>query len=146
MASSGLELLLVSLPQLGKGAAQTLAISALSILFATLGGVLYGVLATLGKRSVNLLLRIYLELFRAIPVLVWLYLLFFGLPIFFAVNIPSFWCAVLVLSLWGASEVGEVVRGALQSLRAGSVKRGCRSACPARSCMATCCCPRRSSA
>lgn len=124
MASSGLELLLVSLPQLGKGAAQTLAISALSILFATLGGVLYGVLATLGKRSVNLVLRIYLELFRAIPVLVWLYLLFFGLPIFFAVSIPSFWCAVLVLSLWGASEVGEVVRGALQSLPRGQREAG----------------------
>ncbi|MGE8393928.1 amino acid ABC transporter permease [Pseudomonas sp. BIGb0427] len=124
MASSGLELLLVSLPQLGKGAAQTLAISALSILFATLGGVLYGVLATLGKRSVDLLLRIYLELFRAIPVLVWLYLLFFGLPIFFAVSIPSFWCAVLVLSLWGASEVGEVVRGALQSLPRGQREAG----------------------
>ncbi|CAI8739791.1 MULTISPECIES: amino acid ABC transporter permease [Pseudomonas] len=124
MASSGLELLLVSLPQLGKGAAQTLAISALSILFATLGGVLYGVLATLGKRSVNVLLRIYLELFRAIPVLVWLYLLFFGLPIFFALSIPSFWCAVLVLSLWGASEVGEVVRGALQSLPRGQREAG----------------------
>ncbi|WP_095162142.1 amino acid ABC transporter permease [Pseudomonas sp. Irchel 3F5] len=124
MASSGLELLLVSLPQLGKGAAQTLAISALSILFATLGGVLYGVLATLGKRCVNVLLRIYLELFRAIPVLVWLYLLFFGLPIFFAVSIPSFWCAVLVLSLWGASEVGEVVRGALQSLPRGQREAG----------------------
>ncbi|CAM3765111.1 amino acid ABC transporter permease [Pseudomonas wadenswilerensis] len=124
MASSGLELLLVSLPQLGKGAAQTLAISALSILFATLGGVFYGVLATLGKRSVNVLLRIYLELFRAIPVLVWLYLLFFGLPIFFAVSIPSFWCAVLVLSLWGASEVGEVVRGALQSLPRGQREAG----------------------
>ena len=81
-------------------------------------------LATLGKRSVNVLLRIYLELFRAIPVLVWLYLLFFGLPIFFALSIPSFWCAVLVLSLWGASEVGEVVRGALQSLPRGQREAG----------------------
>jgi len=41
-------------------------------------------------------------------VLVWLYLLFFGLPIFFGLSIPSFWCGVLVLSLWGSSEVGEV--------------------------------------
>lgn len=124
MASSGLELLLVSLPQLGKGAAQTLSISALGIVFATLGGVLYGVLATLGKRSVNLALRIYLELFRAIPVLVWLYLLFFGLPIFLGISLPSFWCAVLVLGLWGASEVGEVVRGALQSLPRGQREAG----------------------
>ncbi len=124
MASSGLELLLVSLPQLGKGAAQTLSISALGIVFATLGGVLYGVLATLGKRSVNLALRIYLELFRAIPVLVWLYLLFFGLPIFLGISLPSFWCAVLVLGLWGTSEVGEVVRGALQSLPRGQREAG----------------------
>lgn len=124
MASSGLELLLVSLPQLAQGAAQTLSISALGIAFSTLGGVLYGVLATLGKRSVNLVLRVYLELFRAIPVLVWLYLLFFGLPIFFAVSIPSFWCAVLVLSLWGASEVGEIVRGALRSLPRGQREAG----------------------
>ncbi|QGW75429.1 ABC transporter permease subunit [Pseudomonas alkylphenolica] len=124
MASSGLELLLVSLPQLGKGAAQTLAISALGIVFSTFGGVLYGVLASLNLRSLNLLLRVYLELFRAIPVLVWLYLLFFGLPIFFALSIPSFWCAVLVLSLWGASEVGEVVRGALRSLPRGQREAG----------------------
>ena len=124
MASSGLELLLVSLPQLGKGAAQTLSISALGIVFATLGGVLYGVLATLGKRSMNVALRIYLELFRAIPVLVWLYLLFFGLPIFLGISLPSFWCAVLVLGLWGASEVGEVVRGALQSLPRGQREAG----------------------
>ena len=38
MASSGLELLWVSLPQLGKGAAQTLSISFLSIAFSTVGG------------------------------------------------------------------------------------------------------------
>lgn len=124
MASSGLELLLVSLPQLGKGAAQTLAISALGIFFSTLGGVAYGVLASLNRRGLNAVLRVYLELFRAIPVLVWLYLLFFGLPIFFALSIPSFWCAVLVLSLWGSSEVGEVVRGALRSLPRGQREAG----------------------
>ena len=124
MASSASELLLQALPQLAGGAAQTLAISALGIVFATLGGVLYGVLATLGNRALNIVLQVYLELFRAIPVLVWLYLVFFGLPIFFALSIPSFWCAVLVLALWGASEVGEVVRGALASLPRGQREAG----------------------
>lgn len=124
MASSASELLLQALPQLAGGAAQTLAISALGILFATLGGVLYGVLATLGNRALNIALQVYQELFRAIPVLVWLYLVFFGLPIFLALSIPSFWCAVLVLGLWGASEVGEVVRGALRSLPRGQREAG----------------------
>ena len=124
MASSGLELLWVSLPQLSKGAAQTLSISFLSIAFSTVGGVLYGVLRTLNNKAINGVLRVYLELFRAIPVLVWLYLLFFGVPIFFGLSIPSFWCAVLVLSLWGASEVGEVARGALHSLPRGQREAG----------------------
>ncbi|MCE1118538.1 MULTISPECIES: amino acid ABC transporter permease [Pseudomonas] len=124
MASSAFELLQVSWPQLAAGAGQTVAISALGIAFATLGGVLYGVLATLGNRLLNLLLQVYLELFRAIPVLVWLYLVFFGLPIFLGLSIPSFWCAVLVLGLWGASEVGEVVRGALGSLPRGQREAG----------------------
>lgn len=124
MASSITEQLMQALPLLAVGAGQTLAISLLAILFATLGGVAYGVLAQQGGRLVRGLLRLYLELFRVVPVLVWLYLFFFGLPIFFGLDIPAFWCAVLVLALWGASEVGEVVRGGLNSLARGQQEAG----------------------
>ncbi|ENC6434584.1 amino acid ABC transporter permease [Aeromonas veronii] len=124
MASSISEQLTQALPLLAVGAGQTLAISLLAILFATLGGVAYGVLAQQGGRLVRGLLRLYLELFRVVPVLVWLYLFFFGLPIFFGLDIPAFWCAVLVLALWGASEVGEVVRGGLNSLARGQQEAG----------------------
>ncbi|MCQ4055381.1 amino acid ABC transporter permease [Aeromonas sp. SG16] len=124
MVSEISEQLTQALPLLAVGAGQTLAISLLAILFATLGGVAYGVLAQQGGRSVRGLLRLYLELFRVVPVLVWLYLFFFGLPIFFGLDIPAFWCAVLVLALWGASEVGEVVRGGLNSLARGQQEVG----------------------
>ncbi|WP_033136464.1 amino acid ABC transporter permease [Aeromonas finlandensis] len=124
MASSISEQLTQALPLLAVGAGQTLAISLLAILFATLGGVAYGVLAQQGGRLVRGLLRLYLELFRVVPVLVWLYLFFFGLPIFFGLDMPAFWCAVLVLALWGASEVGEVVRGGLKSLARGQQEAG----------------------
>jgi polar amino acid transport system permease protein len=124
MAGSVTELLTQALPLLAVGAGQTLAISLLAILFATLGGIGYGVLAQQGGRLTRGVLRVYLELFRVVPVLVWLYLFFFGLPIFFGVDIPAFWCAVLVLALWGASEVGEVVRGGLGSLARGQQEAG----------------------
>lgn len=124
MASSGLELLWVSAPQLLAGAGRTLGISAWAIVISSLGGFLYGILRNLGKPWLDRVLRMYLELFRAIPVLVWLYLFFFGLPIFLGVSIPAFWCAVLVLSLWGASDVGEVVRGALRSIPRGQREAG----------------------
>ncbi|WP_454010620.1 amino acid ABC transporter permease [Aeromonas sp. Marseille-Q7275] len=124
MVNSVTEQLMQALPLLAVGAGQTLAISLLAILFATLGGVAYGVLAQQGGRLTRGVLRVYLELFRVVPVLVWLYLFFFGLPIFFGLDIPAFWCAVLVLSLWGASEVGEVVRGGLKSLARGQQEAG----------------------
>ncbi|MFQ2268052.1 amino acid ABC transporter permease [Aeromonas hydrophila] len=124
MASPITEQLTQALPLLAVGAGQTLAISLLAILFATLGGVGYGVLTKQGGRLTRGVLRVYLELFRVVPVLVWLYLFFFGLPIFFGVDIPAFWCAVLVLALWGASEVGEVVRGGLKSLARGQQEAG----------------------
>lgn len=124
MASPVTEQLTQALPLLAVGAGQTLAISLLAILFATLGGVGYGVLAQQGGRLTRGVMRVYLELFRVVPVLVWLYLFFFGLPIFFGLDIPAFWCAVLVLALWGASEVGEVVRGGLKSLARGQQEAG----------------------
>ncbi|EKB25671.1 amino acid ABC transporter permease [Aeromonas dhakensis] len=124
MASPVTEQLTQALPLLAVGAGQTLAISLLAILFATLGGVGYGVLAQQGGRLTRGALRVYLELFRVVPVLVWLYLFFFGLPIFFGLDIPAFWCAVLVLTLWGASEVGEAVRGGLNSLARGQQEAG----------------------
>lgn len=124
MASPVTEQLTQALPLLAVGAGQTLAISLLAILFATLGGVGYGVLAQQGGRLTRVVLRVYLELFRVVPVLVWLYLFFFGLPIFFGLDIPAFWCAVLVLALWGASEVGEVARGGLNSLARGQQEAG----------------------
>ncbi|QXW30244.1 amino acid ABC transporter permease [Aeromonas sanarellii] len=124
MVSPVTEQLTQALPLLAVGAGQTLAISLLAILFATLGGVGYGVLAQQGGRLTRGVLRVYLELFRVVPVLVWLYLFFFGLPIFFGLDIPAFWCAVLVLALWGASEVGEVVRGGLKSLARGQQEAG----------------------
>ena len=128
MASSGLELLWVSLPQLAKGAGQTLSISFLSIAISTIGGVLYGVLRTLNVAWLNAILRVYLELFRAIPVLVWLYLLFFGLPIFFGLSLPSFWCAVWCCRCGAPARSAKWRAVRCTRCRAGSVRRGCRSA------------------
>ncbi|AEI42053.1 amino acid ABC transporter permease [Paenibacillus mucilaginosus] len=124
MGSSDIDLLLQSLPQLGRGALYTAGIALSSIAFSAAGGLVYGALRTSRLPLLRFALRTYLELFRAVPILVWLFFFFFGLPIFFGLNIPSFQCAVLVLSLWGITEMGEVVRGALQSLPKGQREAG----------------------
>ncbi|MCZ8522446.1 MULTISPECIES: amino acid ABC transporter permease [Paenibacillus] len=124
MASSGFDLLLQSLPQLGRGVLHTAGIAFASIAFSTAGGLVFGALRTSRFWPLRVLLRTYLELFRAVPILVWLFFFFFGLPIFFGINVPNVQCAVLVLSLWGITEMGEVVRGGLQSLPKGQSDAG----------------------
>ncbi|WP_145002805.1 amino acid ABC transporter permease [Pseudomonas oryzihabitans] len=124
MAITGFELLWQAAPQLAVGAGRTLAIAGGGILLASVLGLAYGIGRSLRRPWLDLLLRGYLELFRAIPVLVWLYLGFFGLPLLLGIDLPAFWCAVLVLGLWGATEIGEVVRGALASLPPGQREAG----------------------
>ncbi|KPV59456.1 amino acid ABC transporter permease [Paenibacillus sp. A3] len=124
MASSGFDLLIVSLPQLSKGLLQTLTLALYCIVCSTFGGLVFGVLRASRSRWLGVLTRTYLELFRSIPILVWLFFFFFGLPIFFGIDLPGFACAVMVLSLWGMTEVGEVVRGALISLPKGQKEAG----------------------
>lgn len=124
MATTGFELLWQAAPQLAVGAGRTLAIAGGGILLASVLGLAYGIGRSLRRPWLDLLLRGYLELFRAIPVLVWLYLGFFGLPLLLGIDLPAFWCAVLVLGLWGATEIGEVVRGALASLPSGQREAG----------------------
>ncbi|CAM2868196.1 amino acid ABC transporter permease [Paenibacillus sediminis] len=124
MERTGIDLLIHSLPELGKGVVQTVLISLYTIIFSLAGGIMFGALRTSRLWWLRFLTRSYLELFRSIPILVWLFFFFFGLPIFFGINVPAFTSAVLVLSLWGISEIGEVVRGALQSLPKGQTEAG----------------------
>ena len=60
--------------------------------------------------------RIYLEIFRIIPVIVWLFIVFFWIPMGTGLNITGEGAAVLVFSMWGSAEMGDLVRGAIESL------------------------------
>lgn len=124
MERTGIDLLIFSLPELGRGVWNTALISLYTIAFSTAGGILFGALRTSRRWWLRVLTRTILELFRSVPVLVWLFFFFFGLPIFFGINVSAFVSAVLVLSLWGMTEIGEVVRGALQSLSKGQREAG----------------------
>ena len=57
----------------------------------------------------------YVLLIRGTPLLVQLFLLFFGLPQF-GILLPAFVCAVLGLGLYSGAYVAEIVRGAIQSI------------------------------
>ncbi|MGX3043715.1 amino acid ABC transporter permease [Helicobacter sp. T3_23-1056] len=61
-------------------------------------------------------MKIYLESMRIIPVLALLYVLYFGLPQILSLSIANYAVAIIAFSLWGSAEMGDLVRGALESI------------------------------
>jgi polar amino acid transport system permease protein len=67
------------------------------------------------RRSARLASQAYVGLVQGIPLLAWLFLFFFGLPIF-GINVPAWLAATCALSVYTGAFLGEIWRGALQSI------------------------------
>jgi polar amino acid transport system permease protein len=87
-----------------------------AVLLSAVFGVALGIIQTRRNRPVNLICGIYLESMRIIPVLVWLFIFYFGLARNFHINLSGEAASILVFTLWGSAEMGDIVRGAITSL------------------------------
>jgi len=109
--------LVQSLPHLLRGAVSTLALAAAVLAVGTALGLAVGLLRVLPGRA-GTVVGGAVELVRAVPLLLLLFFIFFGLPAL-GVRIPTFPAAVLAMSLWMAANTAEVVRGGVQSISRG---------------------------
>ena len=81
-------------------------------------GILLGLVMTRKNPVVQFLTRLYLEFIRIMPQLVLLFLVFFGTTRTFGWDISGETASLIVFSLWGTAEMGDLVRGALISIPA----------------------------
>ncbi len=98
------------------GLGVTIWIAAVSVVISIFLGFLFGILLTRKNRAVKLLCAAYLEFMRIMPQMVLLFLAYFGLARAFDISISGEAASVIVFSLWGTAEMGDLVRGALQSI------------------------------
>lgn len=91
-------------------------IALISVGFSLVLGIFLGMLMTWRNPVSKLLTRFYLEFIRIMPQLVLLFLVFFGLTKAFGINLSGETSAVIVFTLWGTAEMGDLVRGALISI------------------------------
>ncbi|GMB96484.1 amino acid ABC transporter permease [Helicobacter sp. NHP22-001] len=105
-----------NLGRLAEGLGTTLALALISIFFSLVGGLSLGVLMAFGGRWVKLACRVYLEAVRIVPLLVWLFIVYFGLASLFNLHFGAFMAGVVVFSLWGVAEMMDLTRGALTSI------------------------------
>lgn len=83
----------------------------LSIVF----GTILGVIMTSRNRVITVLTQAYLQFVRIMPQLVLLFLVYFDLTRGFGINLDSKVAAVIVFTIWGTAEMGDLVRGAIKA-------------------------------
>lgn len=105
-------------PFLAKGALLTLEISILSLIL----GLIFGLSAALGKLSRNIVVRgiavFYIWLIRSTPLLVQLFIIYFGLPQL-GIDLGPYISGVLGLGLNVGAYNAETIRGGIQSVPSG---------------------------
>ncbi|MBF8279844.1 MAG: ABC transrane type-1 protein [candidate division NC10 bacterium] len=102
----------------------TIRLSALSWIFACGLGILSGTLRTARFRPLRVLATCYVEFFRNVPLLVWLFFWYFGAPQvlpragqdWLNLHGPEFWSAVVALSVYHGARMSEVIRAGIQSV------------------------------
>lgn len=105
------------------GAVVTFVVSMLAIAAGSALGVAIGVSVTYGIKALRWPARAYIDVIRGTPVLV-LILATFYVSSAVGLTLNAFQAGVLALTLFCASHVGEVLRGALQSLPRGQIEAG----------------------
>ena len=98
------------------GMGVALRISLIAVVISIPLGILIGILMTFKNPILKAVLRVYLEIIRIMPQLVLLFIVFFGSTRVIGVDISGDLAAVIVFSLWGIAEMGDLVRGAIISI------------------------------
>ena len=94
----------------------TIRISLIAVALSIVFGILMGMLMTVKNPITKILTKVYLEFIRIMPQLVLLFLVFFGFAKSFGINLSGELSAVIVFTLCGTGEMGDLARGALVSI------------------------------
>lgn len=109
--------------QFGLATLRTLA----AFIVAAIGSLILGFVLAIGRLSDHAWVRVPIswitEVFRAIPVLIFMILLYYGLPVI-GIKMSSYWAVVIALVAYNGSVLAEVIRAGVESLPRGQREAG----------------------
>ena len=118
------------LPKLAQGAVLTLELVAIAVIAGLLLAIPLGIARSSRLWYVRTLPYCYIFFFRGTPLLVQLFLVYYGLAQFDAVRESAlwpylrdpFWCATVTMTLHTAAYIAEILRGAIQAIPPGEIE------------------------
>ena len=124
------EVIIKWLPKLAQGATLTLELVAIAVILGLLLAIPLGIARSSKLWYVRALPYAYIFFFRGTPLLVQLFLVYYGLAQFDAVRNSAmwpylrdpFWCATATMTLHTAAYLAEILRGAIQAIPPGEIE------------------------
>ena len=118
------------LPKLAQGAILTLELVAIAVIAGLLLAIPLGIARSSRRWYVSALPYAYIFFFRGTPLLVQLFLVYYGLAQFDSVRESfmwpylrdPFWCATATMTLHTAAYIAEILRGAIQAIPPGEIE------------------------
>jgi polar amino acid transport system permease protein len=100
----------------------TIALSVLAIILSVVLGLLVALLGLSERKSLRIANRVYVEIFRAIPMLVMVLWVYYGLPVVLGIKLGPFEAGVLALAFCDSAFEAEIFRGGIQSIEKGQTE------------------------
>jgi len=115
------KILFETLPYLLKGILVTIELVAGALSLGFILGIPMAVGELYGNKVVSKAISLYVWFFRGLPVLVLLFLFYFGLFTFLKFKVSPFTAAILVLGMRSAAYQSQIFRGGIQSIGSGQM-------------------------
>jgi polar amino acid transport system permease protein len=100
----------------------TLRICAITILLASLLGLIIGIALTSQNKALAAICRGYVNIIRGIPLLVILFFVFYGIPMAFKLEVSQNAASIGSLTFYSSAYIAEIVRGSIQSIPKGQTE------------------------
>ncbi|MCF8000924.1 MAG: amino acid ABC transporter permease [Halanaerobiales bacterium] len=110
-----------SLPNLLEGALVTIRLTFFSLLLGLVLGIPLAFGQTYGPKIVRKMIGVYEKVVRSIPLLVILFLIYYGLPRV-GIKFPSFIAAVIGIGIRSSAYQSQIYKGAIQSISGSQMK------------------------
>lgn len=101
---------------------ETLKLTAISLLFATIIGILVGLVRVSKVKVLYQISGLYIWIFRCTPLLVQAYFIYFGIPMATGFRMTEMLAGMITLSLNGGAYMAEIVRGGIEAVDRGQME------------------------
>ncbi|MCT8975359.1 amino acid ABC transporter permease [Clostridium sp. CX1] len=111
-----------SLPDLLSGLGVTIEITIVSLILASLLGLLFGMMSISSNKALKGMARAYVDIIRGTPLIVQAFFIYFGIPGALGIKIPAFTAGVVAISLNAGAYMVEIFRAGIMAVDKGQME------------------------